>query len=131
MKQIEPKQIAIDFDSTLAFNDWPHIGKEVPGAIEIVKRLKEAGHTLILLTMREGDLLSAATDWLSERGVEFDYINCNPLHKNADASRKIYYHLGVDDHNAGVPLTFDPGIHHRPFVDWYRVKNLLLINKYL
>ena len=45
--------IAVDFDGTCVTHDYPRIGKEI-GATKVLKRLVEAGHKLILNTMRSG-----------------------------------------------------------------------------
>lgn len=129
MRHIVPKSICIDFDGTLCMKEDPKIGKEVPGAFDVLKRLKAAGHTLILFTNRTDELVDEAVAWCKERGVEFDYININGNFDNG--SRKVYAHLYIDDHGLGIPLAYDPQQSPKEFVDWYRVKDLLMIKKYL
>lgn len=129
MKHIVPKSLCIDFDGTLCMKADPEIGHEVPGAFEILKRLKAAGHTLILYTNRTDELVDKAVEWCKERDFEFDYININGNFDNG--SRKVYAHLYVDDHGCGIPLTYNPQLSDKEFVDWYRVKDLLLIKRYL
>ena len=46
--------IAIDFDGTIVEHRYPEIGREIPFAIETLKRLIKDGHKLILWTVREG-----------------------------------------------------------------------------
>ena len=48
------KIIAVDFDGTIVTHMYPAIGKEVPNAIRVLKRLQEQGVLLILWTMRSG-----------------------------------------------------------------------------
>ena len=55
--------IAIDFDGTIVEHRYPEIGREIPFAIETLKRLIKDGHKLILWTVREGELLQEAVDW--------------------------------------------------------------------
>jgi len=43
--------ICIDFDGTCVSHEFPLIGKDI-GAIPVLKELVEAGHKLILFTMR-------------------------------------------------------------------------------
>ena len=43
--------IAIDFDGTCVTHDYPEVGKDI-GAVPVLKRLIDAGHKLILHTMR-------------------------------------------------------------------------------
>ena len=60
--------IAIDFDGTIVEHRYPEIGREIPFAIETLKRLIKDGHKLILWTVREGKLLQEAVDWCSAKG---------------------------------------------------------------
>ena len=52
--------IAIDFDGTIVEHRYPSIGRELPFAIDTLKKLQEEGHRLILWTVREGRLLDEA-----------------------------------------------------------------------
>ena len=67
--------IAIDFDGTIVEHRYPEIGREIPFAIETLKRLIKDGHKLILWTVREGELLQDAVDWCSAKGVHFYKVN--------------------------------------------------------
>ena len=40
--------IAVDFDGTIVEHKYPEIGREIPGAIETLKRLAADGDKLIL-----------------------------------------------------------------------------------
>jgi len=113
----------IDFDATIAYNDYPFIGEEVPEAIRVLKRLNNAGHSLILLTMRHKSELADAKKWLQEKGVYFDYYNENPEFETG--SRKVYGHLHIDDHNIGIKLIHDTSLHYKPFVDWLEIERIL------
>lgn len=126
---ITPKQIAIDFDGTLSYHNYPYLGGDIPDAVRVVKRLKEAGHILILQTMRADELLDDAKGWLKNHGLEFDYFNCNPMQETG--SRKIYSHIFIDDHNLGVPLIFDPHKQRKPYVDWKACEKILENHGYL
>ena len=53
-------RIAVDFDGTIVEHKYPYIGKEIPFAIETLKRLAEDRHKLVLWTVREGRLLDEA-----------------------------------------------------------------------
>ena len=54
------KIIAVDFDGTIVSHAYPNIGREVPNAIRVLKKLQEQGTQLILWTMRSGDKLDEA-----------------------------------------------------------------------
>ena len=49
--------IAVDFDGTIVEHKYPAIGRELPFAIETLKKLRVEHHRLILWTVREGRLL--------------------------------------------------------------------------
>lgn len=129
MSKLPPKQIIIDFDSTCVLHDYPDRGGDVPHAVEVLKKLVKAGHALILHTMRHDHLLDDAEAWFHERDIELTFINCNPTQETG--SRKVYAHLHIDDHNLGCPLIQDHQIHHKPFVDWTRVEEILVKMGYL
>ena len=56
--------IAVDFDGTIVEHAYPAIGKPIPFAIDVLKRLQtECHHQLILWTVREGELLEDAVNY--------------------------------------------------------------------
>jgi len=124
-----PRQILIDADGTCWFHEYPYIGDPVPGAIEVLKELESAGHTLILHTMRHDELLEEAEEWFLRHDIHITYSNCNPTQETG--SRKVYGHISIDDHNLGIPLKYIPENHHKPYVDWDGVKKLLKERQYL
>jgi hypothetical protein len=127
-RKITPKSICIDCDGTLMFHEYPYLGAEAPHAIRVVKRLKLAGHTLILQTMRHGDLLQDAVKWCESKGIVFDYVNMNPMYETG--SRKVYAHAYIDDHNIGIPMIRRP-FDRKPVVDWDELERILEKNGYL
>lgn len=100
--------IAIDFDGTIVEHRFPYIGEPMPGAFEVIKELKEAGHLLILWTCREDDghkidkqYLTNAVEFCKKNGIEFDSVNetIEDLEFRPEnvAKRKPYAHYYVDD----------------------------------
>ena len=63
--------IAVDFDGTIVEHRYPEIGREIPFAVETLKKLIEDRHQLILWSVREGRLLDEAVEWCRQRGGEF------------------------------------------------------------
>ena len=61
--------IAVDFDGTIVEHRYPEIGREIPFAVETLKKLIEDRHQLILWSVREGRLLDEAVEWCRQRGV--------------------------------------------------------------
>lgn len=124
--------ICIDFDGTCVTHEFPKIGKDI-GAIPVLKKLIEAGHNLILFTMRSNRLntnstelfLDEAVNWLSDNGIQLHGINENPSQKNWTNSPKAYAQLYIDDAALGCPLIYNPRISSRPFVDWVKVEKIL------
>ena len=112
--------IAIDFDGTIVEHRYPSIGRELPFAIETLKKLSEEGHRLILWTVREGRLLEEAVAFCRERGLEFYAVNRDypeeEKNKNNHFSRKLKADLWIDDRNlGGLPDwgTIYEMVHHR------------------
>ncbi len=119
------KIYAIDFDGTLSEHVYPDIGKEVPFAFDVCKRLQERGDKLILYTMRSGKELDEAVEWCRSQGLEFWGVNENPEQSSWTASPKVYAHRYIDDAAFGCPLICLDG-YNRPMVDWKEVENKLL-----
>ncbi|MDR3328283.1 MAG: hypothetical protein LBT04_09290 [Prevotellaceae bacterium] len=95
--------IAVDFDGTIVEEAYPAIGKPVPFAIEVLKRLQEEEHhQLVLWTVREGKLLEDAVQYCRGRGIEFYAINSLfPGEVDFEISRKIAADVFIDDRSIG------------------------------
>lgn len=89
--------IAIDFDGTIVTNAFPHIGKLMPNAKDVISKLKRDGNIIILWTCREGKNLEKALDFCKEIGIEFDAINENYKYLPFNTSNKIYADYYIDD----------------------------------
>ena len=116
---------AIDFDGTCVTHDYPRIGKEI-GATKVLKRLVEAGHKLILNTMRSDKELHDAVNWFKKNGIELYGVNENPTQKRWTNSPKVYAHMYIDDAALGCPLINAPELSNRPFVDWDSINRQLI-----
>lgn len=97
--------IAVDFDGTIVEHKYPSIGKEIPFAIETLKKLQAERHKLILWSVREGRLLDEALEFCRERGLEFYAVNRDypeeEKEHNRHFSRKLKADLFIDDRNLG------------------------------
>ena len=95
---------AIDFDGTIVENRFPEIGALNPEAERFIREIRERGDRWILYTMREGEYLRQALDFLEKLGIGPDAANdnlpemCEFYHNNP---RKIFANVYIDDHNAG------------------------------
>lgn len=97
--------IAVDFDGTIVEHRYPAIGRELPFAIETLRKLQSDRHKLILWTVREGALLEEALAFCRERGLEFYAVNRDYPEEERDRnnhfSRKLKADVFIDDRNLG------------------------------
>lgn len=96
--------IAVDFDGTIVQHEYPKIGKEIPFAIDTLKRLQsEFHHQLVLWTMRDGQELEEAVEFCRTRGLEFYAINASYPEEvfEPGMSRKVNADLFIDDRSLG------------------------------
>ena len=142
-KKIKPLTILIDFDGTCVSHEFPKIGKNI-GSQKVLKKLTDAGHKLILFTMRSDgqekmpkgktikeektDYLSQAIKWFADNDIPLYGIQTNPTQHSWTTSPKAYGDLIIDDICLGIPTTTKyKGSHicKREFVDWVAVEKLL------
>ena len=116
--------IAIDFDGTCVEHNYPAIGMEVEGAVDVLRALNKRGHRIILNTMRSGEKLDAAVKWFRDRKVELWAVNRNPEQEEWTSSPKVYADLYIDDSALGCPIMFIDGL-RKPVVKWSKVRTLL------
>lgn len=131
--------ICIDFDGTCVAHEFPQIGKDI-GAIPVLKELVDAGHKLILFTMRsdrkvkkkkdgetivvEENYLAEALQWFKDNEIEIYGVQKNPKQRFWTSSPKAYGHLYIDDAGLGCPVIIPE--EGRPYVDWVAVRKLLV-----
>lgn len=114
--------IAIDFDGTCVTHEYPDTGKDI-GAREVLLKLLENDHNLILYTMRSGADLENALQWFLTNEIRLYGIQYNPTQTNWTCSNKCYAHLYIDDAALGIPLIYPK--EGRPYVDWVEVEKML------
>lgn len=134
-------EICIDFDGTCTTHDFPDVGKEI-GAVTVLRKLVEAGHKLILFTMRSnvekvvipedsglhdapGNYLTDAINWFTKNEIPLYGIQSNPTQASWTTSPKAYGQLYIDDAALGCPLVY-PMNGKRPYVDWVEVEKMLI-----
>jgi hypothetical protein len=94
--------IAVDFDGTIVTHEYPEIGKEIPFAIDVLRRLQEEeNHLLILWTVRTGKSLDEAVEYCRQKGLEFYAVNKNNPDEIEETSRKLKADLFIDDRSVG------------------------------
>lgn len=117
--------VAIDFDGTIVTHEYPKVGQPIYNCIKVLKRLNDAGINIILYTMRHGDTLREALNYLETNEIKLWGVNENPEQSNWSESRKVYANIYIDDAALGVPLVIDKEISSRPYVDWVAVEDYL------
>lgn len=123
--------IAVDFDGTCVRHEFPEIGDDVPGAVDVLIALYTAGAKLILWTMRHDGVtdhkelhyLNHAVDWFNKHQIQLFGVNENCDQAGWSASPKCYAQIYIDDAALGCPLT---ETEYRPYVDWAEVARLLI-----
>ena len=116
--------IAVDFDGTCVEHNYPAIGMDVEGAVDVLRELNKHGHRIILNTMRSGQRLEAAVRWFRDRKIELWAVNRNPEQEQWTTSPKVYADIYIDDSALGCPLIFLESV-LRPVVNWSKVRQLL------
>ncbi len=121
--------IAVDFDGTCVTHEYPYLGVDI-GAAPVLRDLVAAGNRLVLYTMRSGKLQGEAEEWFKRNGIPLYDINRNPEQKKWTKSIKVYANIYIDDAALGCPLKSDPTA-ERPYVDWEKVREMLVQMGYL
>lgn len=138
--------IAVDFDGTCVKHAFPCVGDDIPHAARVLKRLTEAGHKIILWTMRSdnmemtwdsdvsgqklGNPLQAAIGWFELHGIPLFGVNHNPEQDAWTQSPKAYAELYIDDAALGCPL-LPRKEGERAQVDWLTIERELFAKRIL
>lgn len=101
--------LAVDFDNTIVDTDESVLRQPVikglrKDAKEILQKLHDEGHYIIINTCRNGGTLQKAIDYLNENGVIYDIVNANHpdnVKKFKRDNRKIFADFYIDDKNIG------------------------------
>ncbi len=117
-------KIYLDFDGTMVLHRFPDIGEEVPGAVETVKELIDAGHEVILNTYRaEIGLaeLHAAIDWLRQRGIEAKFIKAKIYSPVFGEFDKDFF---IDDQPMNAPIGITGAVNWRVVREYFGLKQI-------
>lgn len=122
--------ICVDIDGTVVKHTSPlSVDRPVPGALDVLRELVDAGHKLIPFTMRSNkggkNYLTEAVDYLEDNGIELFGIQKNPTQWSWTSSPKAYGHIYIDDAALGCPLLQD-NKETRPYVDWVKIREMLV-----
>ena len=106
------KILAIDFDGTLSFGNWPEVGPANDRLISYLLDRKRGGDKLILWTCRAGKALDAAINFCAQHGLHFDAVNDNLpeiVKKYGSNSRKITCDYYIDDRSFTAESLYETG----------------------
>lgn len=117
---------AVDFDGTCVTHEYPMIGKDI-GAVPVLQKISKS-NKIILYTMRDGKFLDDAVEWFSDNNIPLFGINDNPEQYAWTSSRKVYANFIIDDTAIGCPLVYQDEF-QRPYVDWNKIEQFLLMRK--
>lgn len=127
-------RIFLDFDGTVVEHAYPKIGREVPHAMRVIKRLQEKGHDIVLNTYRcetDEKELRRALDYVNlHYKVEIEPITATKkkIHPKWDILDRD--ELFIDDIATGIP-TMKSVYDGDKMVDWLRVEIILMEAKIL
>ena len=72
--------LVIDFDGTIVTEEYPKLGKIKPFAKDVINRLREEGHYVIINSCRENEHKEAAERFLIRNDIGYDAFNENLTH---------------------------------------------------
>ena len=94
----QPQIAAVDLDGTiLEYSGWKgpaHFGKPLPGIVQELSKLKQAGWAIVIWTCRATD--HALRSHLEKHGIPYDYINKHPWQPEG-SSHKMFANIYIDD----------------------------------
>ena len=127
--------IAVDFDGTIVEHKYPAIGRELPFAIETLRKLQSDRHKLILWTVREGGLLEEALkkdgSWDAYADIDLPLVGVLAVMERVGAAIdverlealgvKVYRHYIIPDYPSNVPLIVsDEGFGKNEYIETTR-----------
>lgn len=97
-KKFNKKVIAVDFDGTITTGDsYPEIGTVDEKAVEVINKIKNKGHEIIIWTCRDSWVIE---ETLLDYGIKYDSINENTPYlkgKWGNNPRKVGADILIDD----------------------------------
>jgi hypothetical protein len=100
--------LAIDYDGVIVTDGhWPDPGEPIPGAVDAINLLHNAGYCIIINSCRVGQAEQAMKTTLAKLGLKFCRINDNcpeRIKRYETDCRKISADVYIDDRSLFNPL---------------------------
>ena len=113
--------LSIDFDGTIVKDEYPGIGKALPGAIQAINELYDDGYCIIINSCRAREREDEMIDWLNRNGVKYCHCNencCERIVNYRTDCRKISADCIIDDKSLMMlNLELENG--------WHNVKHMI------
>lgn len=114
--------IAIDFDGTLVYDGcYPNFGSIKPNAINVIKKIIDNGHRIIIWTCRGGEeQMNGIRKKLNKHGVFKFIINehfKDTLDEFEHFSPKVFASIYIDDRSLHA-------MHNG--IDWFEIEDMLI-----
>lgn len=123
--------IYLDFDGTVVEHDYPQIGSLNPNSLEVIKKLQDAGHNIILNTMRvefDDGSMQEALDFInmneSVTGIKIEQQTEQKIYPPKWNLDKIENDIFIDDIASNIPLIKAPVVGGF-MVDWIEIEKQL------
>jgi len=143
---MKPLTIFLEFDGTMVEHIYPPMGRVVPHAVRVVRRLQDAGHMIILNTYRADinrEALDQAISWLNDtwrvgkvellplKAIMASKVHPAPFFQNDELQihqdRTVGGVIYLDDIAFGTPLI--PAVMSTGrMVNWLEVEKILEAN---
>jgi predicted mannosyl-3-phosphoglycerate phosphatase (HAD superfamily) len=124
--------IYLDFDGTVVEHKYPEIGSFNPNALEVIKKLQDAGYNIILNTMRvefDDETMREAIEYinLNEQvpGISITGQTQRKKHPPKWDLDKIENDIYIDDIALNMPL-ISTSMKDGLMVDWLEVESQLI-----
>ncbi|MFM1916396.1 MAG: hypothetical protein RLZZ531_2065 [Bacteroidota bacterium] len=126
-------KIYLDFDGTVVEHYFPEIGAENPNAIQVIARLQEAGHDIVLNTYRadiDQKHVQEALDYIHsyeeiKQAIEkFLPEKLEPRAFDIEVAKESNQ-LYIDDIAEGIPMRRNIVLEHGMMVDWVELEKIL------
>lgn len=121
-------KIYLDFDGTVVDHEYPYIGEHNEGSFEVISKLQNAGHEIVLNTYRANcndGTLEEALDYLNNSGKIQKITKVEPVKISPELwSDKIKDEIFIDDEAENIPIVEKLAFYR--LVDWKKIDDFFI-----